>query len=295
MARGDKWEISLAAPIPNYRFAEWPVDVSLGPVGWTIPSNVAAEIRQGGRSADSYLHVTQTTASSQVFASTGARSLSPIGSSFAPLYVYKTPNSGSVQVVWLKSNGAVASVSTGNWYVNVYWTTWPISVTTLSDISSCQVRFYSSTAGYQYSLSEVVVRWTPTHWSSVGYDTLDSFPEPDGLYYGPLGGDGDLRISSSAYRTWGDLGSRPEKWVLRANYSRLEEADFIKLQRYWMAGRGMLDGYPRPVAIRPHLRNFSSILEVGPEVLVGFFSGFSFEPTGGLARHYSGSFVLEEL
>jgi len=293
MAQGDAWEISLAAPIRNYRFNQWGPKVEDGPMFWEphADQTTTEMVNCGGRAAAygagsvAYCPFTQWM---------GQGSLPPTS-----IYLDSVIKQRSSHGVWPSIQTYLHDGTTSNtkWFVDqgaqADWTVGrSTAVGPYTNSHSCRVYVWPKEASANFSVAEWVVRYTPSTWSTNGYETLSSFPDPDGLHYGPIL-KGTLKRTDDSFASWYSPDNRAEKWSLRVSYSNITDADYQTLRKYYMANRGGWDGVPRPVAIRPYLLASGDV--GGPEVLVGLFTSFDFQPTGGIGSYWSGSFTLEEM
>lgn len=278
MAVGDAWEISLAVPVPNSRFAEWSGPVSDGPVGWYPAAAASPDIAHGGYAAQPYLTM-PTGASQRIDCDCGPASISPSGVRVAPFFIFKKQASGTfapVNYFFWRADGVGVGVSGVNvpygqetdWTVNQG----PFGTAISSGQDVSRVTIQTNGGGAQLDLSQVALRYKPDGWGSpvTVYETITSTPDPSGLYYGAM-----------------DNG----KWKLSASFESLSETDYQTMRRYHLANRGGLDGIPRPVCIRPYLEDGTA--GPYPEIIVGSFTSFSFQPRA-LGADYSGSFAIEE-
>jgi hypothetical protein len=301
MAQGDHWEISFAAPIPNYRFTEWNPTISDGPVGWNCenPAGWSLDIAVGalvGAGGPPCAAKFTTSTSQRYFKTTLPDRSFPSYSIESKLsFRYYSALNFTADVDWRELGGASQGL-------NVYspaatpgtWGHYVGNAETHAGVSGARIRFWCSTAVWTLYLSEVVLRWAPSQWDALGYgfSTLDSYPVADGLYYGPFYTGSYERGADGTARPVG-IGARPDKWILRASYEDMSEADYLTLQRYYMGSVGMLDGIPRPVAARPYLVDQSNLK--GPEILVGFFTSALDFSRSSLSGTYSGEIVIEEM
>lgn len=301
MAQGDHWEISFAAPIVNYRFTEWNPTISDGPVGWNCENtagwsiDIAVGALTGSGGPPCAAKFTTTTAQRYFKTTLPDRSLPSYSIETKLSFRYYSAYNFTADVDWRELGGASQGLGVYSpTATSGTWGTYVSNAETHEDLSGARIRFWCSTAAWTLQLSEVVLRWAPSQWDALGYgfSSIESYPVADGLYYGPIYTGSWERGADGTARPTG-IGARPDKWTLRASYQDMSESDYLTLQRYYMGSLGMLDGVPRPVAVRPYLVDQSNIK--GPEILVGFFTSDLNFSRSSLSGMYSGEIVIEEM